>query len=486
MSQSGGARRGWPTVEQMRTPEYKIAVTIVYIGGLFVQILDSTVVNVALPSLAEEFDVAVTDVEWVVIGFGLTLAAAIPAAGWLGDRFGSKRVFLSALAVFTIASMLCGAAQSLDQLVAFRMLQGLGAGLIIPVGSAMLFRAYPLNERAVAANAVLSVAVIAPAVGPVIGGLIVETISWRWIFYVNLPIGLLALGLGLLWLKDDSQAEAGSFDRWGFVLSSGGLALFVYALAVAPDRGWTSPVTLGTGGLGLLFFGALVAVELGSDAPILDLRLYGERLFRTINLTGVFLYAGFVSQIFMLTLYLQRLRGFSALEAGLTQSPQAVGIFLFSNLLGGRLYQAYGPKRLLVAGTFGATATTLAFVLVTLDTPIVVIGGLMFGRGVAMGACFLALQAAVYARVSSADTAKATSLFNTQRQASTAIGVAVVATVLSALAPAVGVGPESGTEGLHAFRGAFLASGLMLMPAIVVSAFVHNTDAAATYRAARP
>ena len=464
----------------MRTPDYKIAVTIVYIGGIFVQILDSTIVNVALPSLAEEFDVPVTGVEWVVIGFGLSLAASIPAAGWLGDRFGSKRVFLAALGIFTIASMLCGASQSLDQLVAFRVLQGLGAGLIMPVGSAMLFRAYPLNERAKAANAVLSVAVIAPAVGPVLGGLIVETTSWRWIFYVNLPIGLLAFSLGLLWLRDDVEVAPGPFDRWGFVLSSGGLALFVYALSVAPDEGWTAPITLGTGGLGLFCLAVLVVVELRIDEPILQLRLYGERLFRGLNIVGVFLYAGFISQIFMLTLYLQRLRGFSALDAGLTQSPQAVGIFLFSNLVGARLYQAIGPRRLLIVGTFGATITTLSFALVGLDTPIVAIGGLMFARGVSMGACFLALQAAVYARVSSADTAKATSLFNTQRQASTAVGIAVAATVLSTLAPAIGVGPESGAEGLNAFRGAFLASGLMLLPAVIAATFIRDEDAAAT------
>lgn len=464
----------------IRAPSYKAAVTVVYIAGLFIQILDATIVTVALPALAGEFDVPVTDVEWVILGFALAMAVGIPAAGWLGDRFGSKRVFLTALALFTAASALCGASGSLEQLVAFRVLQGLGAGLITPVGSAMLFRAYPLSERATAANAVLSVAVIAPAVGPVLGGLIVETISWRWIFFVNLPIGILAFVLGLVWLREHREPGAGAFDGWGFVLSSGGLALTVYALSVAPDLGWRDPVTVTAGGLGLAAFVALVAVELHIEEPILKLRLLGERLFRTLNIVSVFIYAGFVSQIFMLTLYLQRLRGYSALEAGLTQSPQAIGIFLFSNLLGRQMYHTLGPRRMLTAGTAIASGSTLAFVAVGLDTPPLVIAAVMFVRGLGVGACFLALQTAAYARVSLADTAKATSLFNTQRQASNALGIAAAATVLAALAPGVGLGPESGTDGLDAFRGAFLTCGLMFLPAVFLSRLVRDQDAAAT------
>ena len=464
----------------MNRPEYKIAVTIVYIGGLFIQILDSTVVNVALPAMSEDFGVAVTDVEWVVVGYGLMMAAGIPVAGWFGDRFGPKRVFLLALAVFTVASVLCGAAGSLDELVTFRLLQGLGAGLITPVGSAMLFRAYPLHERATAANAVLSVAVIAPAIGPTLGGLITETLSWRWIFFVNIPIGLFALVLGSLWLRDEQEPHPGRFDIWGFVLASGGLALTMYGLSVAPDHGWTAPITLGTGGLGVTCIVLLVVVETRIEAPILKLQLYRERMFRSINIVGVFVYMGFVSQIFMFTLYMQRLRGYSALEAGLTQSPQAIGVFLFSNLVGRRVYQTVGPRRMLLAGTTGATVITLSFALPGLDTPPPLLALMMLMRGVAMGSIFLAVQASVYARITPADTARATSLFNTQRQASNALGVAVVATVLAALAPAIGVGPESGADGLSAYRGAFLASGLMLMPAIAAAALVRDEDAAAT------
>ncbi len=466
----------------MRTlrPEYKLAVTAVYIAGLFIQILDSTVVNVALPSLADEFGVDVTGVEWVVVGFGLTLAAGIPAAGWFADRFGAKRVFLTAIVIFTLASAACGAAQSLDQLVAARIAQGLGAGLITPVGSAMLYRAYPLEERAKAANTVLSVAVIAPAIGPTVGGLLIETVSWRAIFLVNLPIGALAFILGVLWLKPDDAGEPGPLDVPGLVLSSGGLALGVYALSSGPDVGWLSSRVLVPAVVSLIALTALVFVERRAAAPALALRLLSERLFRTCNLLGVFLYMGFVSQIFMLTLYLQRFRGYSALEAGLTSSPMPIGVLLFSNLIGGRLYQQVGPRRMLIVGSIGVTVLTLAFTLVGTDTSLPLIGGGMFVRGLFLGSVFLAIQSAIYVKVETKDLARAASLFNTQRQASNAIGVAVTATALAAFAPTGGLGPTSGADGLAAYQAAFLVAGLLMVPTLIVATFVRDEDVAAT------
>ncbi|MDG1411425.1 MAG: DHA2 family efflux MFS transporter permease subunit [Acidimicrobiales bacterium] len=472
------------TVDGMHRPEYKNAVTAVYIAGLFIQILDSTVVNVALPSLADEFAVDVTDVEWVIVGFGLTLAAGIPAAGWFADRFGPKRVFLSAIVIFTFASMACGLASSLDQLVAARIAQGLGAGLITPVGSAMLYRAYPLHERAKAANTVLSVTVIAPAIGPTIGGLLIETVSWRAIFFVNVPIGALALVLGWLWLKPDEAKDPGHLDMAGLALSSGGLALGVYALSSGPDVGWLSARVLLAGLASIAALTALVQVERRVAEPVLALRLLTERLFRTCNLLGAFLYMGFVSQIFMLTLYLQRFRGYSALEAGLTSSSMPIGVLLFSNLVGGRLYQRVGPRRMLIVGTSGATVSTALFSLVGSVTPLPLIGGVMFVRGLFLGSVFLAIQAAVYVRVESVDLARAASLFNAQRQAATAIGVAVTATALAAFAPLGGVGAGSGAEGLAAYQSAFLVAGLMMAPAVLASTFIRDEDVAATRQAA--
>ena len=177
-------------------------VAVVFVLGLFVEIMDTTIVNVAIPTLSAEFDSSRASMEWVVLGYLLSLAIWIPASGWIGDRIGTKKTFLFALATFTIASMLCGQAQSLSELIFFRILQGVGGGMLTPVGTAMLFRVFPPQERARASTILIVPTVIAPALGPIVGGLLIDHLSWRWIFYVNFPIGLIGFLFGLFLLKE--------------------------------------------------------------------------------------------------------------------------------------------------------------------------------------------------------------------------------------------------------------------------------------------
>src|SRR6266850_1853679 len=222
--------------------EYKWIVAIVFVSGMFIDILDTTIVNVALPDLGREFHATTASIEWIVLGYVLSLAVFIPASGWIGDRLGTRRVFLFALAMFTLASALCGQAQSLGELVAFRVLQGVGGGMLVPVGTAMLFRAFPPIERAKASTVLIVPTVLAPALGPVLGGWLVTDVSWRWIFYVNLPVGALAFAIGFLFLREEREGHAGRFDLPGFVLSGAGLALVLYALTQGPEKGWRSPL----------------------------------------------------------------------------------------------------------------------------------------------------------------------------------------------------------------------------------------------------
>src|SRR4051794_5799061 len=179
----------------LRLPElpYKKVVAVAFVLGLFMDILDTTIVNVALPDLAKEFNASTGTIEWVVTGYLLSLALWIPASGWIGDRFGTKKTFVFALSTFTVASALCGLSWSLGSLIAFRVLQGVGGGMLTPVGTAMLFRAYPPIERPRASAMLTSVTVLAPAIGPVLGGVLVEYASWRWIFFVNVPIGIFGI-----------------------------------------------------------------------------------------------------------------------------------------------------------------------------------------------------------------------------------------------------------------------------------------------------
>src|SRR5437016_5406336 len=277
--------------------EYKWLVAIVFVCGMFMDIMDTTIVFVATPTLAREFHATQSSIEWVVLGYLLSLAIWIPASGWLGDRIGTKKVFLFALATFTLASALCGQAHSLSELVAFRVLQGVGGGMLVPVGTAMLFRAFPPIERAKASTVLIVPTVLAPALGPVLGGWLVTDVSWRWIFYVNLPVGVLAFTIGFFYLREEREGMAGRFDLPGFVLSGGGLALVLYALSRGPDVGWRSAQILATGLVGVAMFVALVVVETRVPHPMLALRLFRERMFRNANIVLTLTYGSFIGVI---------------------------------------------------------------------------------------------------------------------------------------------------------------------------------------------
>ena len=265
-------------------------------------------------------------------------------------------------------------AQSIGQLVAFRVLQGVGGGMLTPVGIAMLFRAFPPIERARAATIVMVPTLAAPALGPVLGGLITDTIGWRWIFFVNVPIGLAALVFGLRFLREHTEPGAGRFDLPGFVLSGFGLAAIIYALNEGPRVGWDDPVVVVLGIGGVLAFGLLVWVETHRPEPMLALRLLRDRLFATTNLVMAFGMASFVGLLFVLPLYLQGLRGLDPFDSGLVTFPQAIGI-LISSQIAGRIYGRVGPRRLIVGGMFGAAVTVAAFTQLGLETDLWIVRG---------------------------------------------------------------------------------------------------------------
>ncbi len=345
--------------------EYKWVVGIVYVTALFLDIMDTTIVNVAVVPLGEHFHS--NKAEWVVLGYTISLAVWIPASGWLGDRLGTKKVFLFALAAFTAGSLLCSLSQSMGQLIAFRVIQGVGGGMLTPVGIAMLYRAFPPSERARAAMFVMVPALVAPALGPVLGGLLVTHVTWHWIFLVNVPIGIVAFFFGLFHLRDHKEGGIGRFDIPGFFLSGAALALIVFALSDGPLAGWTSRVVVLTGTLGLICGIALVLWELHIRLPMLDLRLLANRLFRQCNVVSVLSMASFLGLTFVMPQYLQLLRGQTALTSGLTTFPQAFGIMV-SSLVAGRLYAYIGPRRLMTGGLLAAGLTIATFTQIGLDT----------------------------------------------------------------------------------------------------------------------
>ena len=465
----------------MKRFEYKWVVAVTFVLGLFMEIMDTTIVNVAIPTLRRDFNASTAGIEWIVLGYLLALAVFIPASGWIGDRIGTKKTFLFALFTFTTASALCGQASGLGELIAFRILQGVGGGMLTPVGTAMLYRAFPPAERARASTILIVPTVLAPALGPVIGGAIVDNLSWRWMFYVNLPIGIAGFIFGLVFLKEHREPQAGRFDLPGFALSGAGLAGILYALSQAPEHGWTSTSVLVTGLGGLALMALLVKIETTVAEPMLALRLYKDRIFRNGNFVNSLTYGSFMGFLFLLPQMLQGSFGISAMRTGLTTLPQAMGVIIMSQVAG-RLYHTIGPRRLVTFGLTGAGTFTLAFVMLDPGASLWWVRLLMLLRGCFIAFAFVPLQASTYSNIGPRDTGRASAIFSTQRQSSAALGVAILATIFisrsrhsSAATPADAV--------MHGYHSAFVVAGLLAyLAAITAFLIIKDADAAATMR----
>ncbi len=461
-----------------RLVQYRYVVAMVYVTALFLDILDTTIVNVAVFPLGVQFHS--NNAEWIVLGYTLSLAVWIPASGWLGDKFGTKRVFLFALAAFTGGSLLCSLAQSMGQLIAFRVIQGIGGGMLTPVGVAMLYRAFKPADRAKAATFVMVPALCAPALGPVLGGLLITHASWHWIFLVNVPIGIAAFAFGFTHLRDHKEPSVGPFDRPGFLLSGAALALVVFALSDGPRAGWMSGTVVITGMVGVCCAVAMVFVELRVPNPMLALRLFGNRIYRQCNVVSLLAMASFLGVTFVMPQYLQLLRGQNALTSGLTTFPQAFGVMI-SSLVAGRLYRRVGPRRLMSGGLMASALMIVAFTQIGLDTSLWTIRILLFARGLCMGYAFVPMQAACYATISPASTGRATSLFSTQRQIGVSLGVAILASVLTSHM-SLSRSPLPGEVGraLTGFHIAFAVAVVFAVLASVAAFFIRDSEAAAT------
>jgi MFS family permease len=283
----------------------KATVGVVFTAAVFMSALDTTIVNVALPTIGRGFAVAPTAVDGISVAYLVSLALFMPVSGWLGDRFGGKRILLTATVVFTVASALCGAATSLGELVAFRALQGVGGGMMTPVGMAMLFRAFPPGERLRASALLVLPTTLGPASGPVLGGLLVSELSWRWVFWVNIPIGVAAVTFGAVFLRHRAEDRPGRFDLAGFLLSGVGLGLLMYGVSEGPNAGWASPVIVSGIVAGAILLGVAVLVEYRAAEPIVAVRLLGDRLFRTGTAANILMTSGFIGTLFVMSLYLQ-------------------------------------------------------------------------------------------------------------------------------------------------------------------------------------
>jgi len=449
----------------------KVAVSVVYVATYFMFILDSTIVTVALPTLRSDFHTSTSAVSSVVTAYLVTLAVAMPVAAWLGDRYGSKRVLVSALALFTAASVLCGVAGSLAELIAFRAVQGIAGGVSLPIGSAMLYRIYPAAERIRATRLLTAPTLVAPALGPVLGGLLVDELSWRWIFYVNLPIGLAAMAFGLRYLPAAvGEAPPGRFDLPGFLLIGAGFPVAMYALSDGPADGWGTPRIYGSAAAAVVLLTAFVLLELRVASPLLQLRLLANRGYRVATGVVVVGGAGFLGLLFLAPLFLQNGLGFSALHSGLSTFTEAVG-GIIGIQISTRLFRRVGPRPLM-AGGLGASAVFAALAAFAgPSTAAWAIPLLFLCIGTSFGFAMAPSQATALATISLAQTAQAATVFSVTRQGGAALGVALMATCL---------------ELLHNYHWCFAVAATVLVAGSCAGSVIRKSDALPAMAAPAP
>ncbi|HEX5368615.1 MAG TPA: MDR family MFS transporter [Dehalococcoidia bacterium] len=473
-------------MSRLHSIPYKYLVATVFTFGLIMDMVDTTVINVAVPHLTNVFHSTTTTVEWTITGYLLSLALFIPAAGWISDRFGTKRTYLLAMAIFVTASALCGQAHSIEELVAFRFLQGAGGGMMTPVGTAMLSREFPGPER-VKAVAIMSVPVLfGPMLGPVLGGFLIVDVSWRWIFYINLPVGLIGLAIGLFVLQEHKEAYAQrGFDLIGFVTAGLGTALVLYALSEAGNKGFGSGEVQITGAMGLVILAIFVYNELHSAFPILDLRLFERKLFWNSNLMMSVAFVSFGGFLLIVTLYLQELHGYSALQAGLIQGPASIvlGIGLpFAS----RYYNKIGPRKMLIGGFSLAVIPLLMFMLMEPNTPWWFVTLLLALRGLPFVFASVACQTILYGPIESEKQGAASSIYNTSRQIAQSLGVALMVTISTTRAathltgalhgaPASSASPELVRHtAMMGYHDAFLVAALLMAVPVALSFLIND------------
>jgi EmrB/QacA subfamily drug resistance transporter len=447
----------------------KWVVALAFVAAMFMNIMDTTVVNTALPAIARQFHTTPAGADWVVIGYLLSLAVWILASGWLGDHWGTKRVFLTALAIFTGASWLAGLSHTLGQLVLSRLIQGIGGGIMAPVGQAMLYRAFPPAERARASMILTVPMVMAPATGPVIGGFLVDHWSWHWVFYINLPIGLVTWVFSLLRLPEYRAVHKTGFDGAGFLLSALGLLLFVYSLSEGPLVGWAHPQIWLSGVLGIVLLITLFRIERRRAHPLVAVQTLDNHLFRTALAIGFFGRAAFLGILYVMPQFLQEARLLSPLQSGLTTFPEALGVILSTQVVG-RLYPRIGPRRLMAAGLLGVALVIAAMTLLNLRSSLWEIRSLMFLLGVGMAYMIMPLQTAAFAQISHDLMGRAAALYNAQLQVSGAMGVALLTTMMTSF----------GNGAIHQVTPYHLAFKLGAMLAFLGSLgalWIHDRDA---------
>jgi EmrB/QacA subfamily drug resistance transporter len=413
----------------------KIAGVVVL--GAIMSILDITVVNVALPTFQTEFGsvedpIEYSHVAWTVTAYTLALATVIPMTGWAADRFGTKRLYLIAIGLFTAGSVLCAAATSINMLIVFRVAQGLGGGMLMPLGMTIMTRAAG-PQRMGRLMAILGVPMLlGPILGPILGGWLIDHASWHWIFLINAPIGVVALVYAFVALPSDSPEPSESFDFLGMLLLSPGLALFLFGVSSLPQeegdftapRVWLSMLV----GVGLML--GFVWHAFRPEHPLLDLRLFKNRNL-TVSTVTMFLFASaFFGGLLLVPTYFQEIRAESTLRAGLLVAPQGIGAMI-TMPIAGHLVDRFPVGRIVPFGLLLITVAMFGLTQIEADTSYKTLIGLLFVMGLGMGATMMPLFTTALKTLTHHEVARGSTLLNITQQIASSVGVAVISVMLT-------------------------------------------------------
>jgi EmrB/QacA subfamily drug resistance transporter len=478
-----------------------IIVASVVVVGAIMSILDTTIVNVALATLSRELHASLTTIQWVSTGYLVALATVIPLTGWAAERFGARRLWIVVVGLFVAGSALSGIAWSAGSLIFFRVLQGLGGGMIMPAGMTILAQAAGPQRIGRVMSVVGAPMLLGPILGPVLGGLILQHLSWRWIFYVNVPIGALALVLAFKLLPRSQPQRGQRLDGIGLALLSPGLAGIVFGLSETSSHGGISYVWAWApilAGVGFVVAFVLHAVRI-KEQPLLDLKLFREPGFAAAAAAVLLTGAALFGSLILLPLYLQVDRGESTLATGLLLAPQGLGAAM-TMPLSGRLTDRIGGGPVVLFGLAVMTAATVALTRLTAHTPFTVTSAILIVRGIGLGCSMMPAMAAAYSTVSRAAVPRATTALNVLQRVGGSIGTALLAVVLegrirTAIPHAVGLSggavkpiPEAirlriATPLAHAFASTFwwavALTAIAMLPAGLLAIKVRGTAASA-------
>jgi EmrB/QacA subfamily drug resistance transporter len=438
--------------------------------ALFMIMLDNTVVNVALPSIQRDLGIGLSELEWTVNAYALTFAVLMLSGGKLADFFGRRRVFLIGLVIFTLSSLACGLATTGGTLIGARMLQGVGAAIMMPATLSIISATFPPHQRGMAIGIWAGVSAMALAIGPLIGGLITEHIDWSWIFFVNVPIGVLGFVVSALVIREsrDTSAEQ-RLDIPGLLASGVALFALTYALIEANAYGWGDPVILGLFALSAVALAAFVWLELRQRSPMLDLSLFRSSTFAGANVVALLVTLAMFGVFFFMSIYMQNVLGYSATKTGAAFLPMTVLIILIAPAAG-KFSDRVGSRWLMTAGMTCLTVALVVFSRLGLESSFWDIApGLLVG-GLGMALVMTPMTAAALGSVPVEKSGVGSGVLNTFRQVGGALGIAVMGAIVASYIDFDGAGRPDPAAFIDGFQRALEVSAAFALLGAVIAA----------------